>query len=354
MRFESLEAVLSRWAADEPARRDLAAAILSLARGFVEISALVADGPLAGDLAGAVGGNIQGETQKLLDLRANAIMIEAARRAPVAAVASEELDHPLVLAPRAPLLLAVDPLDGSSNIDTNVSIGTIFSLLPAPADFPALAPESGEMDGHAPFLQPGRAQLAAGYAVYGPQTALVLTLRAGTMIFTLDRAKGTFFLTTPAAQIPERTTEFAINASNSRHWDDPIRIYVEDCLAGSDGVRGENFNMRWIASLVADCHRILVRGGVYLYPSDRRKGYHEGRLRLLYEANPVSLLIEEAGGLSSTGTISILDVEPQALHQRVPFLFGSRAEIDRIEHHHLHRHATDRSPLFGKRGLFRA
>ncbi|MEJ1158196.1 class 1 fructose-bisphosphatase [Prosthecomicrobium sp. N25] len=351
----SLDDVLADWAAGVPARAEIARTVAALAAAAAEIAGLVADGPLAGALGAAVAENVQGEVQKELDRIADDRFLAAAAASPVAAFASEERDHPVVLDPRAPLLLAVDPLDGSSNIDTNVSIGTIFSILPAPPDFPALAAEAGAALEHGPFLQPGRGQLAAGYVIYGPQTALALTLRAGTMLFTLDRRSGTFRLTTPSVRVPERTHEFAINTANSRHWDDPIRVYVEDCLAGEEGPRGENFNMRWIASLVAECHRILVRGGVFLYPSDRRRGYHEGRLRLVYEANPISLLVEEAGGASTTGEVSILHVEPRHLHQRVPFIFGSKTEIERIEHHHADPHPhSERSPLFGRRGLFRA
>ncbi|KPL51637.1 fructose 1,6-bisphosphatase [Prosthecomicrobium hirschii] len=354
MTHQSLAAVLEAWAAGDGTRRAVAATVAALADAARDIAALVADGPLAGRLGAAVTENVQGEVQKELDRLADERILAAARSAPVAAFASEELDHPVVLDPLAPLLLAVDPLDGSSNIDTNVSIGTIFSILPAPADFPTFAPEPGADIEHAPFLQKGRAQLAAGYVIYGPQTALVLTVGSGTWLFTLDRRAGLFKLTGERLAIPAETREFAINASNSRHWDDPIRSYVEDLLAGDAGVRGQDFNMRWIASLVAECHRILVRGGVFLYPADRRKGYHEGRLRLMYEANPIAFVVEQAGGGASTGTDAILDLEPARLHQRVPFIFGSHNEIERIEHHHAFPDATsDRAPLFGKRGLFR-
>lgn len=354
MTFTSLDERLAAWAGADRRRRDVAAAILALAAGIADIAALVAAGPLAGELGAAVGGNVQGETQKELDRRADEILLAACRAAPVAAFASEERDHPVPIDPFAPLLVATDPLDGSSNIDTDVSVGTIFSVLAAPPDFPALAAEAGERLEHGPFLQRGRDQLAAGYAIYGPHVALVLTVGEGTAIYVLDPASRRFLLTTAEVAVPPETREFAINAANSRHWDEPIRIYVEDCLAGEEGVRGTDFNMRWIASLVAECHRILVRGGVFLYPSDKRRGYHEGRLRLMYEANPISLLVEQAGGRSTTGAGSVLDVEPAGLHQRVPFIFGSRAEIERIEDHHADPHAASaHAPLFGKRGLFR-
>jgi fructose-1,6-bisphosphatase I len=244
------------------------------------------------------------------------------------------------------LLVAIDPLDGSSNIDANVSIGTIFSVLPAPTG-------ASSIDARA-FLQPGTNQLAAGYALYGPQTMLVLTLGAGTHVFTLDRTRDTFRLTAAHLSIPPVTREFAINASNQRHWDEPIRIYVDDCLRGAEGPRGQDFNMRWIASMVAEAHRVLTRGGIYLYPADGRYGYSRGRLRLLYEASPIASLIEQAGGAASTGHGRILELEPRSLHERVPLLFGSREEVARLDRYHLDPHPIgERSPLFGRRGLFR-
>jgi len=239
----------------------------------------------------------------------------------------------------APLLVAIDPLDGSSNIDTNVSVGTIFSILPNTDS----------------FLQPGDRQLAAGYAIYGPQTALVLTTGEGTHVFTLDRASGQFRLTAEHVRVPRKTREFAISAANHRHWDEPIRIYVDDCLAGTEGPRGEDFNMRWIASMVAEAHRVLARGGVYMYPGDLREGYQRGRLRLLYEANPVAWLIEQAGGAASTGTCRILEIMPEGIHQRVPLIFGSRDEVERLDRYHRDPYPLgERSPLFGRRGLFRS
>lgn len=329
MTLAPLAEYLDTWAGADALRRSVAATVREIAAASVEIASLVADGPLAGDLAAGVTENVQGEVQKVLDARSDALIEEACRRAPVAAFASEEQEDAVLLNPAAPLLVAADPLDGSSNIDTNVSIGTIFSILAAPAGL-----STGAIGANDAFLQPGHRQLAAGYAIYGPQTALALTLGAGTLVFTLDRASGTFKLTVPAAHIQEETREFAINASNVRHWEGPIRDYVEDLKSGRDGVRGRDFNMRWVASLVAECHRILMRGGVFLYPGDRRQGYGQGRLRLLYEANPIGLLVEQAGGATSTGDRSVLDLEPRQLHQRVPFIFGSRAEVARIEAHH--------------------
>jgi fructose-1,6-bisphosphatase I len=245
------------------------------------------------------------------------------------------------------LLVAIDPLDGSSNIDTNASVGTIFSILPAPGDgSDALATA---------FLQPGERQLAAGYVIYGPQTALALTLGAGTQLFTFNRREREFRLTVEQLRVPPKTREFAINASNHRHWDEPIRIYIDDCLKGCDGPRGEDFNMRWIASMVAEAHRVLARGGIYMYPGDLRDGYEHGRLRLLYEASPIAWLMEQAGGAASSGTERILEIRPQALHQRVPLIFGSREEVERLDRYHRDPYPLgERSPLFGRRGLFRS
>ena len=345
MKMTSLTQFLSEWAGHDTLRQAVRATVEAIAAESRGIAALIADGPLAGNLAAAIEENVQGEVQKALDQITNDRLIEACRRAPVAAIASEELDHPVPGTPGAPILVAMDPLDGSSNIDTNVSIGTIFSLLPAPAD---LDPHS-----HEAFLQPGRAQLAAGYVLYGPQTTLVLTVGAGTQMYTLDRRTGDYILTTAEVKIPARTREWAINASNARHWDPPIRAYMAELHAGAEGARGEDTNMRWVGSLVADGHRILIRGGVYLYPSDSRKGYREGRLRLVYECNPISFVVEQAGGEATTGDLPILDVEPGKLHQRVPFIFGSAHEIERILSHHADPAAGEPNPLFSKRGLFR-
>jgi fructose-1,6-bisphosphatase I len=270
--------------------------------------------------------NVQGEVQKALDSITNDRIIAACRTAPVAAIASEELEHPVAGVAGGSVLVAMDPLDGSSNIDTNVSIGTIFSILPCPAGIDPVSETA--------FLQTGRNQLAAGYILYGPQTTLVLTVGSGTQFFTLDRANHQFILTADRVKPPAKAKEWAINASNARHWDDHIKAYIDECLAGSTGARGEDTNMRWVGSLVADGHRILVRGGVYLYPADRRKGYGEGRLRLLYECNPLSLIVEQAGGAATTGTMPVLDVVPQKLHQRVGFIFGSAEEVTRIERHY--------------------
>jgi fructose-1,6-bisphosphatase I len=321
--------------------------VLALAHAAREIADLIARGPLAGPLEAEIGINVHGDVQKELDVRANALLIAALQTAPVAAIASEELDEPLVCDESAPLIAALDPLDGSSNIDTGVSIGTIFSILPAPAD-------AGGKWMHA-FFPPGSLQKAAGYVIYGPQCALVLTVGKGTHIFTLDRASGEFRLTKPAVQIPASACEYAINASNQRHWSGAIQAYFADCVEGEDGPRGQDFNMRWIASLVAECHRILARGGVFLYPADTRKGYQQGRLRLLYEANPIAMLIEQAGGKATDSQNPILEIAGTALHQRTPLIFGSRLEVELIGRYVAGRHAlSERAPLFGVRGLFRA
>jgi fructose-1,6-bisphosphatase I len=342
----SLEAHLSGWSASYSDRRAVAAVVLALAHAARQIADLIARGPLDGSLEAEIGTNVHGDVQKELDVRANALLIAALQTTPVAAIASEELDEPLVCDDSAPLIVALDPHDGSTNIDTDVSIGTIFSILPALAD------AGGGM--HA-FFQPGSRQKAAGYVIYGPQCALVLTVGTGTHIFTLDRASGEFRLTRSAIQIPASAREYAINASNQRHWSGAIRAYFADCIEGEDGPRGKDFNMRWIASLVAECHRILARGGVFLYPADARKGYQQGRLRLLYEANPVALLIEQAGGKAIDSQGPILQIPGMALHQRTPLIFGSRSEVELIGRYVAARHElSERAPLFGYRGLFRA
>lgn len=343
----TLDEHLTLWAGNDTRRAEIAAAVAALANVCRAISQLIGAGALAGALGATRADHGGGDIQKELDVIANDMIAKELSHAPIAAIASEELDDPIVLAPDAPLLVAVDPLDGSSNIDTNVSIGTIFSVLPAPTD--------GSPLNAAAFLQPGVQQLAAGYALYGPQTAFVLTLGNGTHVFTLDRVGGDFHLTGLQVRVPARTHEFAINASNHRHWDEPIRIYVDDCLKGTEGPRGEDFNMRWIASMVAEAHRVLARGGIYMYPGDLRDGYRHGRLRLIYEANPIAWLIEQAGGRASTGMERILEIQPVAIHQRVPLLFGSCDEVARLDRYHLDPYPIgERSPLFGRRGLFRS
>jgi len=247
--------------------------------------------------------------------------------------------------PKGKYVLLYDPLDGSSNIDVNVAVGSIFSVLRCPDG----VTEPREQD----YLQPGTAQLCAGYAIYGPSTMLVLTTGNGVHGFTLDREIGEFLLTHPNLRIPEETSEFAINASNSRYWEPAIKRYVNECLAGTSGPRHRDFNMRWVASLVAETHRILMRGGVFLYPRDRKDPARPGRLRLLYEANPIGFIIEQAGGRASTGDRALLDIVPESIHQRIPFVFGARAEVERIERYHRDHNSFEfDAPLFGTRGLF--
>jgi len=315
------------------------------------ISYLVGKGALAGALGRAGSANAQGEAQMKLDLAANDLFKRTSEwGGTLAAMVSEEMDAPYAIPaqyPRGNYLLAFDPLDGSSNIDANVAVGSIFSVLRAPQ---GAAPPC-ERD----FLQPGTEQVCAGYAIYGPSTMLVLTLGRGTHGFTLDREIGEFILTHPDLRVPEDTAEFAINASNARFWEPAVKRYVDECLAGKSGPRGRDFNMRWIASLVAEAHRILMRGGVFLYPRDEREATRNGRLRLLYEANPIAMVIEQAGGRASTGTQRVLEAIPRGLHDRAALIFGSRSEVERLERYHrdFNKREYD-APLFGTRGLFRA
>ncbi|MHB1110527.1 MAG: class 1 fructose-bisphosphatase [Devosia sp.] len=331
----------------DPCRIAVANTIAALTRGAIAVRDTVNLGALGAAFSGQNGGtNFGGDMQKDLDVLADDVMLEALRGTPVAYYASEELEHPVALDRTAPLAVAIDPLDGSSNIDTNVSIGTIFSVLPVVG--------RADRDDLASFLQPGKAQLAAGFFIYGPQLALVLTLGSGTDVFVYSPRVQTFVHAYAGLAIPQKTQEFAINAANYRFWDDAVRHYVDDCLQGAEGPQGRDFNMRWIASLVADTYRILIRGGVFLYPGDRRKGYANGRLRLVYEANPVAMLVEQAGGLATDAFRPILELVPQSLHQRVPLIFGSRSEVLQIGRYHEEPDPAGlRSPLFGSRGLFR-
>ena len=271
----------------------------------------------------------------------------------LAGMASEEMDSPYQIPgeyPRGKYLLVFDPLDGSSNIDVNVSVGTIFSILRAPQD----VIDSGRDVTDEDFFQPGSTQVAAGYALYGPTTMLVLTVGNGVVGFTLDPNLGEYKLTHPNIQVPEDTKEFAINSSNSRFWEAPVKRYVDECLAGKTGPRGKDFNMRWIASMVAEAHRILMRGGVFMYPRDTKDPTKAGRLRLLYEACPIGFIMEQAGGRASTGREPILGVPPNALHQRIGLVFGSRNEVERIERYHAEpQHNDSPIPLFSDRSLFR-
>lgn len=328
--------------------------LLDIAVACKAISSAVAMGELAGnggavpDEAGNI--NVQGETQKKLDVISNRVFIERNERCGhVAGMASEEMELPYQIPSayqRGKYLLVFDPLDGSSNIDVNVSVGSIFSILKGP--------DNGRDVTEGDFLQAGSKQVAAGYAIYGPTTMLMLTVGNGVQGFTLDPRVGEFMLTHPDIKIPQDTHEFAINASNSRFWQAPIKRYVDECLKGKTGPRGKDFNMRWIASMVAEAHRILMRGGVFMYPKDSKDPKIAGRLRLLYEANPIAMIMEQAGGRCSTGEKPMLEIVPKELHQRIGLIFGSKNEVNRIETYH-REPAPEKSvePLFAHRSLFR-
>ena len=333
------------------AKGALNALITDVSLACKAISRKVAVGALGDVLGSARTQNVQGEEQKTLDVLSNDIFLRANEwGGHVAGMVSEEMEQPY-LPPRqqqlGKYLLLFDPLDGSSNIDVNVAVGSIFSILRAPTPEEETRPED--------FLQPGTQQVGAGYAIYGPSTMLVLTLGNGTHAFTLDPQLGEWILSHPNLRIPNQTREFAINASNSRFWEPAVKRYVDECLAGKEGPRGVDFNMRWIASLVAETHRILMRGGVFMYPRDSKDAGRDGRLRLLYEANPIAFLIEQAGGMASTGRRRLMTVAPEAIHQRIGFVFGSSDEVARVEAYHREDpQDTYRAPLFGKRGLFAA
>jgi fructose-1,6-bisphosphatase I / sedoheptulose-1,7-bisphosphatase len=330
---------------------DFNALILDVAMACRSIARAVALGGLA-NLPEAGAANVQGEAQKPLDVMSNEVFVRTTEwGGHLAGMASEEMEQPYAIPgsfPRGKYLLVFDPLDGSSNLDVNVSVGSIFSILRAPDE--AVTGEAAERH----FLQAGEHQLAAGYALYGPSTMLILTVGNGVAGFTLDPDLGEFMLTHPDLRIPQDTQEFAINASNRRFWEPPVQRYVDECEAGREGLRGKDFNMRWIASMVAEAHRILMRGGVFLYPRDSKQPQRAGRLRLLYEANPIGFIIEQAGGRASTGRRPVLGVQPESLHQRIGVVFGSRNEVERIERYHAEPGARDiATPLFAERTLFR-
>ncbi len=309
---------------------DLRLLLEVVARACKGISQAVNKGALGGVLGSADSENVQGEVQKKLDIIANEVLLEANEwGGHLAAMASEEMDSIYLVPNRYPqgeYLLLFDPLDGSSNIDVNVSIGTIFSVLKKT--------EGSQGATEQDFLQPGKQQVAAGYCIYGPQTTLVLTVGDGVAMFTLDREQGSFVLTQENVQIPADTKEFAINMSNMRHWAEPVRRYIDECLQGKEGPRGKDFNMRWIASMVADVHRILTRGGVFMYPWDKREPHKPGKLRLMYEANPMGWLVEQAGGAATNGKDRILDIQPGQLHERVSVILGSKNEVERVTSYH--------------------
>ena len=335
---EDLDAFLS---ANAPG--DVARVLSALAKASLPLVHLIRRGRLAGALDAAIGRAPDGFGQKALEVFADEAFVRGLKGAGVRGVVSEERNDPVAIDDDGTLLLAIDPLDGSSNIDANIAIGTFFSVLDAPA---------GELQ-VAHFLQPGFRQRAAGFVFYGPHVSFVFTTGAGVCIATLDPASNGYRISSAGAQVPADTSEFAINASNSRHWPEPVRAYVEDCLEGDEGPRGRNFNMCWVASTVADVYRILARGGVYLYPQDSREGYEHGRLRLLYEANPVAFLIEQAGGAAIDGFHRIMEVKPTSIHVRTPMIFGSKDKVERIALYYSEGSASQSAPLFGKRGLLR-
>lgn len=320
--------------------QDLHEPIRALCRVGRDLALRIARGPLGGSLGHEVGSNIGGDGQKALDILADDAFAAELAGSGVRWYASEEQDVVVEIDTDGRFALAIDPLDGSSNIDVNVSIGTIFSI------FPALD------EANPSFLRPSTEQIAAGYIIFGPQTALIVTFGDGVQVYVLDPETSTFVLTEKALKIPETSTEFAINASNYRHWPKPVRAYIDDCLAGSEGPREQNFNMRWVASLVAETHRILSRGGIFLYPQDNRKGYERGRLRVIYECAPMAMLVEQAGGAATDGSDRILSQSAPELHARTPFIFGTSEMVERVT---AYNDLPDEevSALFGSRGLFR-
>lgn len=331
-------------AAEDARGLGLSAVIQEVAAAARQVWRSVQEGFSSGD-AVAIGINPDGDRQTALDVLADQIFLAAARRAPVAAYASEEIAEPILIDSSSPFALAIDPLDGSSNVDLALSFGTIFSILPALA-------QNGR-GGLESFLQPGIRQIAAGLAIYGPRLILVVSVGKGTHVFSYSEAGG-YRLAAQSIQIPKQAAEFAINASNYRHWEEGVRLYFDDCVKGVHGPRERDFNMRWLASLVVEAYRILMRGGVFLYPADKRPGHANGRLRLVYKANPVAFLIEQAGGSATNGTEPILSLVPASLHQRTPLVFGSGREVAKLTGYHTDASGIgERSPLFGHRGLFR-
>ncbi|WP_425284481.1 class 1 fructose-bisphosphatase [Aliiruegeria lutimaris] len=319
---------------------DLRAPLDALARVARNLSFTIRRGALGQSLGHEVGENTDGDAQKALDVLADEAFATALTGTGVRWYASEERDHVEAMDPDGRYVVAIDPLDGSSNIDVNVSIGTIFSIYEA------------KDDANASVLRPASEQIAAGYVIYGPQSQMMLTFGKGVQQYVLDPESDRFRLLDAAKTIPEGSSEFAINASNYRHWSKPIRAYIDDCLAGIEGPRGKNFNMRWVASLVAETHRILSRGGIFLYPTDNRKGYERGRLRMVYECAPIAFLIEQAGGAATDGCDAIMAQKASELHARTPFVFGNSEKVERVTaYHDLPDHEV--SALFGQRGLFR-
>ena len=343
---QTLAQFLTEWSAGQEPRSAVAATVTAIAEACCAIAEVIALGPLAGRPASARDAVEDADAPDELVRRADLLLSRELQSAPVACLASEEAEVPHGLDVNAPLCVAFDPLDGSANLDTNVAVGTLFSILPMTC--------AECRPSRSCFVRSGRAQLAAGYVIYGPRTALVLTLGSGTHLFTLNPDTGAFCLTHADCRIPEDTDEFAINTANFRRWDGHIRAYVDDCLKGAEGPHGKNYTARWIASLVAECHRIMMRGGIFLYPGDRRAEYRSGRLRLAYECNPIAFLVEQAGGAATTGQQSILDLTPVDAQQRTPLIFGSRHEVQLVEHYYREvRPYQERPQLFGTRDLLR-
>jgi len=319
---------------------NLATVVLAMCDVGQAMSHKISRGALEGAMGAAVGDNTDGDVQKALDVIADEMFFDALTPTDVKWYASEEREQVVECNPAGSLALATDPLDGSSNIDVNVSIGTIFSIFDA------------KPDATASFLRPGTEQIAAGYIIYGPQTGLMVTFGSGTLSFIHDPDIGAFVLLNDAVRLPESSNEFSINASNYRHWSKPVRAYIDDCLAGETGPRGRNFNMRWVGSLVAEAHRILTRGGIFLYPCDARKGYERGRLRMVYECAPIAMLVEQAGGQATDGSDRLLEQKVKTLHARTPLIFGTPDKVGRVAtYHDLPENET--SALFRERGLFR-
>ncbi|WP_428529840.1 class 1 fructose-bisphosphatase [Pseudorhodoplanes sp.] len=345
MRAIDLDGYVSRLVADGVVQSECSPILSGLANAARSLAKVIASSAKSGDLGGYVNAsNGSGDAQTTLDVLANEIVMASISETPLAWLASEECETPVALTPGAPFSIAIDPLDGSSNIETNAPVGTIFSIMPT-------AP-CGTSD--ATFLQPGSQQVAAGFFVYGPKCVLFLTFGRGTLTFALDPEFGAFVLTSDSSTISEMAREFAINSSNARHWSPAVHSYVDDCISGAEGPRGRDFNMRWIASLVAEAQRILVRSGVYLYPRDKREGYENGRLRLVYEANPIAFVIEAAGGAATDGTHRILDLRPVHLHEKTPLVFGSRREVELIARYVRGLEGGHRPyQLFSDRGLLR-
>lgn len=331
-----------------PQGRELAALLIDVAAVIKALSAAVGKGPLAG-MSGLAGSeNTPGEAHRKLDVVGQDLFVRGVEwNGLVGALASAQMDDVHFVPGGGRLALVFDPLDGPGDLDVNVAVGSIFSVLGLPA---------GATTSEGVLQQPGACQLAAGYAIYGPSTQLVMSVGSGTHGFTLDREIGNFVLTHPDIRIPQDTSEYAINASNRRFWEPPVTRYVDECKAGREGPRGRDFNTRWVASLVADVHRVLMRGGIYLYPRDQKEANRQGRLRLLYEANPIAMLIEQAGGAASTGRGRLLELAPASPHQRVPVIVGSRNEVLRVGRYHVeYDRGEDKpfsSPLFGERSLF--